>query len=242
VAIDRTVLNNRDVYLTDLARGEPTRLTFDAGIDSTPIWSPNGDRIIFRSGRKGVYDLYVKSSNLEGSEALLYVNQDPQNGHDLWVLALDGESKVDRKPYPFLQTPSDESQASFSPDGRWVAYQSNEGGPMEIYVQPFPGPGGKRQLSNAGGASPRWRRDGRELFYLSPDARLMAVPIRAQGSTLEADPPVPLFQTRLSGALGGIAGNVRPQYDVAADGRFLMSITTEETISPITVILNWKPR
>ena len=265
MATDRTVLNNRDVYLTDLARGEPTRLTFDAGIDSTPIWSPDGSRIIFRSGRKGIYDLYVKSSNLEGNEALvyesrevtlnatpndwspdghalLYVNQDPENGNDLWVMPLDGTADVDRRPFRFVHTPADESQAAFSPDGHWVAYQSNEGGPMEVYVQPFPGPGGKRQISNAGGASPRWRRDGRELFYLSPDAKLMAVPIRPQGPMMETGAPVPLFQTRLSGALGGIAGNVRPQYDVAADGRFLMSITTEETISPITVILNWKPR
>ena len=157
------------------------------------------------------------------------------------VLPLDNEAKGYREPSPFVQTPFDESQAVFSPDGRWVAYQSNEGGPMEIYVQPFPGPGGKRQISNVGGGSPRWRRDGRELFYLSPDAKLMAVPIGAQGPMDEAGPPVPLFQTRLSGALGGVAGNIRPQYDVASDGRFLLNITNEETTSPITVILNWKP-
>ncbi len=262
VAIDRTVLNNRDVYLADIDRGERTRFTFDASIDVTPAWSPDGSRIIFRSDRKGVSDLYVKGSSLEDNEtllresleaktpsdwspngrALLYVNQDPMNGNDLWVLPLDSDSKLDGNPFPFLQTPFDESQAAFSPDGRWVAYQSNEGGPMETYVRPFPGPGGKRQISNAGGAAPRWRRDGRELFYLSPDANLMAVQIRAESATLEASPPVALFRTRLSGGFGGVAGNLRPQYDVAADGRFLMSITTEEATSPITVILNWKPR
>jgi hypothetical protein len=107
-------------------------------------------------------------------------------------------------------------------------------------VRPFPGPGAKQPISNGGGASPRWRRDGKELFYLTPDAKLIAVPIGGQGSTVDG-PPLMLFQTRLSG-LGGVAGNVRPQYDVAAHGRFLMNITTEETISPITVILNWKPK
>ena len=113
---------------------------------------------------------------------------------------------------------------------------------MEVYVQPFPGPGEKQQISIGGGASPRWRRDGRELFFLSPDVRLMAAPITVQGSTLNVGTPVALFRTKLSGPFGGIGGNIRNQYDVAADGRFLMNIPTEDTTSPITVILNWKPK
>ena len=263
VVVDRTVLNNRDVFIVERSRGEPTRLTFSAKTDAAPIWSPDGSRIVYRSSRDNFYDLYEKSSSLEGAETLLYesdapkipndwspdgkallfVSQNPETSNDLFVLPTESVSNSSQKknPYAFVQTPFDESQGTFSPNGQWIAYQSNEGGPMEIYAQPFPGPGGKRQISNAGGASPRWARDGKELFYVAPDGKLMAVAISLKGGSLEAGIPVPLFQTRLTTAFGGTAGNIRPQYDVAADGRFLMNITTEETNSPITVILNWKP-
>jgi len=260
IAIDRTVQNNRDIYLVDLGRG-PRRLTFHAGIDATPVWSPDGGRIVFRSSRMGPYDLYQKSSSLEGTETplyespedkipsdwspdgklLLFTHQDPETGNDLFVLPLAGGGGGS-KPRVVVQTRSDESQAAFSPDGHWVAYQSNEGGQFNVWLQPFPGPGGQRQVSPAGGASPRWRPDGRELYYLSPDAKLMAVPIRMQGATVEPGDPQVLFQTRLTTPFSGVAGNIRPQYDVAADGRFLMNITVEETTSPIAIILNWKPR
>ena len=204
VAIDWTVQNNRDIYLVDPGRG-PRRLTFDASVDATPVWSPDGGRIVFRSSRTVPYDLYQTSSGLEGagdSPVRVARGEDPQRlvtgraapalhppgcrepCNDIFVLPLEG-GDGGRTPRPFVQTWSDESQAAFSPDGHWVAYQSNEGGPLKIYVQPFPGPGGKRQISTAGGASPRWRPDGRELFYLSPDATLMAAPIRRQGATLE---------------------------------------------------------
>src|SRR5262249_39404679 len=160
-------------------------------------------------------------------------------GDDLFVLRTENGSSS--KPSAFLQTPFNESQGTFSPNGRWVAYQSNEGGQFEVYVRSFPDAGGKRQISNAGGASPRWSRDGKELYYIAPDGKLMAVTITLKESTLEAGTPGALFQTRVTSSFGGTAGNIRPQYDVAADGRFLMNITTEETISPITIIQNWKP-
>jgi Tol biopolymer transport system component len=262
VAVDRTIQNNRDVFIFDLARPTPTRLTFHPDIDATPVWSPDGARIAFRTSRNGVYDLFQKSSTLEDTESvlfesaetktpetwspdgqfLMFVNQGAETGNDLWVLHL-GESHRSVKADPYLRTPFDESQAAFSPDGHWVAYQSNQDGPVQVYVQPFPGPGEKRQISSAGGGSPRWRRDGKELFYVSPEGRLMNVPVRSQGTGLEYDAPSVLFEPPLAGGtFTGIAGNVRPQYDVAPDGRFLMNVGTEETISPITVILNWQPR
>ena len=128
----------------------------------------------------------------------------------------------------------------FSPDGRWVAYQSDETKPAQIYVQPFWGPGGKWQVSTAGGSQPRWRRDGNELFYVAADNRLMAVPIAvgADPSTLKVGAAVPLFRTRL--ASGTSINPSEPQYAVASDGRrFLMNLSVEGAASPITVVLNW---
>ena len=206
VATDRTVLNNRDIYLIDFARGEPTRLTFDAGIDPTPYGlrtaagssfvraerasttSTSSPRIS-KATRPSCTNLASDSSHPERLVArrpvlLLHATR-IQRMATISGSCRSSGTRGRRKPFRFVQTPADELQAAFSPDGHWVAYQSNEGGPMEVYVQPFPGPGGKRQISNAGGASPRWRRDGRELFYLSPDAKLMAVPIRSQGPTME---------------------------------------------------------
>jgi Tol biopolymer transport system component len=148
----------------------------------------------------------------------------------------------DRKPFPVVATSFEEKDAQFSPDGRWIAYQSNETGRFEIYVQPFPGPGRKELVSTNGGAQVRWRRDGRELFYIALDGRLIAVPIRfaPNGQTFEAGAALPLFATSVGGA---VQGRDRQQYVVSADGqRFLMSILPEDqSPSPITVVLNWKP-
>jgi dipeptidyl aminopeptidase/acylaminoacyl peptidase len=169
---------------------------------------------------------------------IIYRSTDPDSSMDLWVLPLSG----DRKPFPFVRTPFTERDAQFSPDVRWVAYQSDESGRNEIYAQPFPGPGGKWQVSNAGGTQPRWRRDGKEIFYLSPDGRLMSAAVEtAPGSpTFKASPPVELFATSVL----GISVPNRQQYAVSADGqRFLLNVPAENaSVSPITVILNWKPK
>ena len=160
---------------------------------------------------------------------------DPKTALDPWVLPLEG----DRKPRVFLSTNFTETGAHFSPDGRWVSYQSNESGRNEIYARPFPGPGGQWQISTAGGINARWRHDGKELYYIAPDGQLMAVPIATQGATLEPGTPVALFQSRST--LGGNTG-ARAQYAVAPDGRFLINVTTgDATSSPITLLLNWKP-
>jgi Tol biopolymer transport system component len=254
VAVDRTVQGNTDVWLIDAARGVTSRFTFDAAADAGPVWSPDGSRIVFSSDRKGSADLYQKASSGAGSEELLlesslakypqdwspdgrfllYLQIDPKTGYDLWVLPLFGE----RKPFPFVNSSFDEADGQFSPDGRWVVYMSNESGRYEVYVQPFPGPGGKWQVSTGGGIEPRWRRDGKELFYIAPDGKLMAAPIQSAGQTLEAGTPAALFQTRIVG--GGLA-NGKQQYAVAPDGqRFLINITVDEsTTSPITIVTNW---
>jgi hypothetical protein len=142
-----------------------------------------------------------------------------------------------------VQTSYREQNGQFSPDGHWIAYESNESGQFEVYVQPFPGPGGKSRISSAGGAQARWRRDGKELFYIALDNRLMAVPIHldTKREAVDAGAAVPLFTTHIGGA---VQGPVNQQYIVSPDGqRFLMNTVAEEAVaSPITVILNWKPR
>jgi dipeptidyl aminopeptidase/acylaminoacyl peptidase len=260
VAVGRSVQGNIDVWLMDVGRGVPSRFTFDVAIDNVLVWSPDGSQVVFRSSRKGVNDLFEKPASGTADEQpllvtsqskspldwsrdgrfLLYSIQDPKTASDLWALPLMGE----RKPFAVLHSSFDEIEGQFSPDGRWLAYASNESGRYEIYIRTFPEAGGKWQVSAAGGLQPRWRHDGRELFYVAPDTRLMAVPIRLVPDTdsLDARPPMALFPTRL--ATGGnipTAGfTARAQYTVAPDGRFLMNITADEAVtSPITIVQNW---
>ena len=262
VAVYRVVEGNADIWLFDAVRR--TRFTFDASLDRFPIWSPDGSRIVFDSIRKDHRDLYQKPSNGAGSEQVLLespqnkspsdwsadgrfliygVTNDPKTGYDLWVLPLQG----DRKPFVWLNARFDERQGVFSPDGRWVAYASNESGRFEIYVRPFDGASattalgtasGQWQVSTTGGIWARWRPDGRELYYVAPDGKMMAAPIEVSGTTLNAGAPVALFQTRIVG--GGTNIDLGRQYDVASDGRFLINVPIgEATASPITLILNW---
>jgi len=260
VAVWRMVDGNQDVWLFDATRGVPTRFTFDAAFDSHALWSPDGRRIVFNSNRKGVYNLYWKSSTGAGSDELLLESDqgtipadwssdgrfllfdgvDPQTSYDLWVLPLFGE----RKPFPFLKTPFEEREGRFSPDGKWIVYQSNESGPFEIYVQPFPGPGGKFRISTNGGAQPRWSKNAKEIFYVSLDSKMMAVPVKLtpDGQSLETGTPAALFPVRIPG--GPVVAINKQQYDVSSDGqRFLVNLVTDEgASSPITLILNWKPK
>jgi hypothetical protein len=168
----------------------------------------------------------------------------PQTGYDLWILPVS-LPVGDRKPFPFANSIYQEREGKFSPDGQWVAYQSDESGRFEVYVQAFPGPGAKFLVSTEGGAQPRWRADGRELFYIGLDGKLMAAPITAAegGQRFEAGTPVPLFQTRIAGGPILATGPMRHQYAVAPDGqKFLINVATEEAVdSPITLILNWRP-
>jgi eukaryotic-like serine/threonine-protein kinase len=255
VAVSRAVQGNRDIWLMDLVRGGLTPFTFDAASDLMAIWSPNGMRIAFISNRKGPFHVYVKPSSGVGVEELLleraipqdwskdgrfllYYEQGPKTGRDLWALDI---SMKDEKPRMVAKTPFEETMAQFSPDGRWVAYQTNESRRFEIVVQPFPEPTGKWQISTGGGIEPRWRADGKELYFIAPDARLMAVPVQASGPAFQAGTPVALFPTRILG--GGALATNQPQYAVSRDGRFLINQPVEEsTTTPITLILNWSPK
>jgi serine/threonine protein kinase/Tol biopolymer transport system component len=250
-----------DIWVLDVKRGVSTRLTFDPAYELTPEWSPDGHRIAFTSNRMGLskYALYMKSADGTGEDELLvaeglgttspndwspdgrfilYVIGGADRDRDILALPLEG----DRKPVPVVTTSFNETNGQFSPDGRWIAFQSNESGQPEIYVQPFLRPGQKVRVSTAGGVQARWRRDGKELFYLAPDQRLMAVPIQLDGELsngVNVGTPAALFTTSLAGVPQNGSGR---HYMVSRDGqRFLMDTLKEVTI-PITVVLNWKPK
>jgi hypothetical protein len=145
----------------------------------------------------------------------------------------------ERQPFPFLQTDFNQSQAQIAPNGRWIAYTSDETGHSEVYVQSFPHPGSKRQVSSIGGVQPRWRKDGKELFYLSPDEQLMAVTVRGEAE-IDVEPAHPLFRTQLPMWATGGPPIWRTSYAVAGDGqRFLLNNPPEHPAPPITVVLNW---
>jgi eukaryotic-like serine/threonine-protein kinase len=238
-----------DIWVYELSRNVRTRFTFDSG--GCPLWSPDGSRIVLCSARKGQSDLYIKSASGAGDEELLlsgngdkvprsfspdgrfiaYEQRDPKGkpATEIWVLPLFG----DRKPFPFRQTQFDELGPQFSPDGRWMAYQSNESGRYEVYIAPFPGPGGKFQISTGGGTYSAWRRDGNELFFLTLDGELMAVEVKSKGSRLETGTVRRLFQTHR-------VTNTGPQYDFPANaGRFIVASAGEGDSSPITLVVNW---
>jgi Tol biopolymer transport system component len=225
-------------------------LTSGPGSARGPCWSPDGKHIIFSSDRKGHYDLYEKAVDGGGNEELVLeseiakycqgwspddkfllfmtVSNDSANRH-IWTLPLFG----DRKPAPYLQTEFQEFGARFSPDGKWVAYASDESGKNEVYVRPFRGPGGKLLVSAAGGSTPVWRPDSKEIFYLGADRELMAAKVNQNGSVLGIDVARPLFQTHTESFL--------PNYDVSADGRRFVIVTSmpQKLPSPITVVVNW---
>jgi serine/threonine-protein kinase len=161
-----------------------------------------------------------------------FTEADPATGLDIWVLRLQG----DRKPRPFLQTPSNEYKPVFSPDGRWVAYGSDETGRQEIYVRPFPGPGGKMQISTDGGTEPMWARNGRELFYRNGD-KMMVTAVETRPVFAAAKPKL-LFEGHYGTGIGGF----EPDYDVSPDGQKFLMIKASEQESAATqlnVVLNW---
>jgi Tol biopolymer transport system component len=257
VATSRMEARNLDIWLFDLERNTNTRLTSDPAADNAPVWSRDGSRIAWVSRAALAGNNQGLFMTLAGGDAkpemllpptpglypwdwsgdghlLLYSAADPKTGKaHLWTLAMDGE----RKSAPITQTDFIETQAQFSPDGRWISYVSNESGTNEIYVRPFPASpeqGGKIKVSEGGGTGARWRRDGKELFYIAGDTKMMAVDVRTTPS-FKAGVPQPLFQTRIRPGTGSF------MWDASADGkRFLIATVAAEKSDAITIVTNWQ--
>ena len=247
VAIVDARLQTRDLWLFDIARGVRTRFTFEPTDERSPVWSPDSSKLAYNAGTAGSFDLFERGANGEGAVRLLLkdgLSKDPMTwspdgrfllyrvsssagGNDIWVLPMIGN----QKPYPLLATPFGENYARFSPDGRWIAYVSNESGREEIYVAAFPG-GGKWQISADGGSFPRWRGDGAELYYLTPDSILNAVSVNGKGSSFEIGGTTRLFQAHPPAQPGH-------PYAVTPDGQRFLFITETSRPTPLTVITNW---
>ena len=247
------------IWLYDLSRDTLTRLTFEGKANLNPVWTPDGKRIAFNSNKEGPLNPFWQLADGSGGLEQLATSEDanvpmswspdgrllavievnPTTGLDIWVLRMGDPSASSgqvRKAQPFLRTAFNESVPQFSPDGRWLAYISDESGRYEIYVQPYPGPGGKWQISTEGGTEPVWNRNGRELFYRSGD-KMMAVDIATQPGFAAGKPRVlfegPYVPTPLTAT----------NYDVSPDGqRFLMlkpSDQAQAAPTQINVVLNW---
>jgi dipeptidyl aminopeptidase/acylaminoacyl peptidase len=235
-------------WILDIGRGTLTRLTFEGSYNGVMAWTPDGKRVAFGTDRAGPRNLFWQLADGSGKAERLTTNESAQSdvsgawspdgqtlayeslvpgaGYDLWVYRLS-----DHKTQPFLQTRFNEIAPRFSPDGRWLAYVSDESGRSEIYVQPYPGPGGKWQVSTDGGTEPVWARNG-ELFYRNGD-KMMAVETNTK-SNFSADKPKLVFERRYA------TYNTMPAYDVTPDGqRFLLAKTAGQGPQEINIVLNW---
>jgi len=253
---------SHDIFTYDIARDTLTRMSFD-GASHWPTFTPDGRRLTFRSWKTGTMTMWSMPADQSGAPTLLTnvgsmqspeswspdgsalaftQMDDPQSGSDIYVLPAAG----DRKPFPFIRTKFSEGSPKFSPDGRWLAYSSNESGRPEVYVTAYPGPGPKIQVSNNGGTDPLWRRDGREFYYRNGD-QMLAVEIRS-GPTLapgDLSKPKVLWEGRYAAGVGsscGMPGPTSANYDVTADGqRFLMIEDSSSNVEcrVLRVVSNW---
>jgi eukaryotic-like serine/threonine-protein kinase len=245
--------NNTDIWILDPARGTKTRLTFDPAVDRFPSWTSDGSKVLYASTRRGNRDLYMKAADGSGNEEIVLQDDTDKTwpsmtkdgryvvyqrravggttGEDIWALPLFG----DRKPFPVVATPFLDATPSLSPDGKWLAYSSDESQRREVYITPFPGGGAKWQVSTAGGLSPRWRGDGKELYFLSYDGSMNAVEVKASANSVALGTSHVLFSSTLQGQ------NFGP-YDVTSDGkRFLVNGAgaLEGGSTPLTLVTNW---
>jgi Tol biopolymer transport system component len=250
-----------DIWTVDLTRGVPSRFTFDPAAESNPIWSPDGSQILFQSGRAPDFGLHAKRASGAGDEELVLKGRSAQvlpspndwspdgqviayqtptvlnqTGVDIWMLPMAG----DRKPFPFVQGPASDFAAAFSPDGRWVAYVSDESGAPQVYVRPFPPSAGVFQISKSGGTQPQWRGDGKELYFvISGGANTMMAATIDTSREFQAGLPQVLFEGGFIANPGG-----RHQYAVTKDGRRFLVLVPQTSDSmagpqPLTVVTNW---
>ena len=241
--------NAVDIWIRDLARGSNARVGSGGGVTAAAVWSPDGTRLVYRSNRTGVIELYERSAAGGGDDRRLSSDAHqaipsgliPTDwsadgrwlvagaGNDLWLLPLVNDLKAEK----FFASPAAEMHGNFSPDGHLVAYTSNESGRFEVYVETVPRSDRKWPVSTNGGYEPRWRADGGEIYYLSEDRNLMAVPVGAGPSF---GIPKPLFQAHVPAGVSWL----RTHYVPSRDGqRFLVNVATDTAASPITVVLNW---
>jgi Tol biopolymer transport system component len=251
-AVRRVFQGNADLWLSDLERGTTSRITSDPAADDDPVWAPDAHQLAFSSTRQNTSNIYLTDTSGAASEhvmwksdlstapadwssdgrTLLFVQHDPKTLSDIWALPLEG----DRKPFVVLRTEFTESQPRLSPDGRWMAYESNESGRWEVFLRGFPQSGDKRQISIAGGAQPQWRRNGGELFYVDAHGVLLSVTVHANGNVVDVGTPTPLFQTRLEDYA------MSARYAPSPDGqRFLINVQLEETLNdPLNIAAGWR--
>jgi Tol biopolymer transport system component len=239
---------NGDLWILELERGLLTRFTSDEGDEYSPLWSPDGSEIVYTVADGGTFRLVRKAIESSGAgdvllesegnsvvsdwgpdgQSLLLSAQRKETTWDQLVLELDGEPETK----DLIATEFTEGGGRLSPDGGWLLYQSNASGRFEVYVQPYPGPGRTLRASTAGGLWPRWSADGTEIYYQNFSGMLMAVPVRSAGSGLTLAPAVELFK--------GPSFENGGEYDVTADGRFLvLEPIAEQQPEPVTVLMNW---
>jgi dipeptidyl aminopeptidase/acylaminoacyl peptidase len=250
VVVFRQRDGDNDVWAIELARKLERRLTTAPPANSHPLWDPDATHVVYsrlaggggpmRQALSGgapapLFPTAVEGQALSWTRDRRYVllRRERAGAGDLVALATDPRSSE----VAVVSSPHDETEGQFSPDGRWVAFVSNESGRPEVFVQAFPGGEGRTQVSTKGGAQVRWADDGRELFYVAPDNTLMAVPFTATAAAPSLSLPAPLFKVHL--ASGRNVLGRKPQYAVARDGRFLLNTTVDGTASPVVVAVNW---
>jgi hypothetical protein len=255
----RVVFSDRtkDLYILESSAAAPRRLTFPdhAVIDDPPLWSPDGKQVVWASNRSGAFDLWIKAANGASAERvlvpmgtpsawpedwsrdgryLMYEIPGDKSGEDLWAAP---QGMPDAKPFAYLNTAADERHGRFSPNGRWAVYSSNETGRSEVFIQSFPKPGVKYQVSTQGGVEPEWRSDGAEIFFIQ-DRTLMAVNVKLPGSESEAiefGSPKALFP------LSVVDSFVGRSYEAGRDGqRFLTPAHGDGPAPSITVVMHWQ--